>query len=306
MHPFAQDLFVRPLLMNTREELETYARLRSVPAVEDPTNTSDEFLRNRFRNDVIPALEKIQPGVGLVIARSALVMGDDALAVRQLADERLEGMAVWTEGTVTLPIAILSFGPLRRLLLHRICERLLEYPPDSRHIARAAAFLDDEAGSATMELPDGVLLEREYGQVTLRIGPLTRSPGFDLPVTCPGRVDLPGGVLLVNQLARWDGRLPQGEAVALIGQAEGLLPLRVRSRQRGDRMEPLGMAGSRKLSDLLIDCRVPRARRNLVPVVTDGSGRILWVAGVRRSAIAPACVGSPAWELRWQEEVNQI
>jgi tRNA(Ile)-lysidine synthetase-like protein len=50
----------------------------------------------------------------------------------------------------------------------------------------------------------------------------------------------------------------------------------------GDRMRPLGMSGSRKLSDLLTDAKVPRRLRGAVPVVRDGE-RIVWLAGVRMS-----------------------
>jgi tRNA(Ile)-lysidine synthase len=45
-------------------------------------------------------------------------------------------------------------------------------------------------------------------------------------------------------------------------------------------MTPLGMRGSKKLSDLMIDAKIPRESRQQVPVVRDGEG-IVWVAGVR-------------------------
>ena len=50
----------------------------------------------------------------------------------------------------------------------------------------------------------------------------------------------------------------------------------------GDRMRPFGMDGSRKLSDLLVDAKVPRRDRPTTPVVRDGE-RIVWLAGVRMS-----------------------
>ena len=58
------------------------------------------------------------------------------------------------------------------------------------------------------------------------------------------------------------------------------LPLRVRSRRPGDRLHPLGMGGrSRKLQDLLVDRKVPRAQRDRLPLVVDGRDRIVWVVG---------------------------
>ncbi len=58
------------------------------------------------------------------------------------------------------------------------------------------------------------------------------------------------------------------------------LPLTVRSRRPGDRLHPLGAPGHRKLQDLLVDRKVPRRERDRVPVVVDGTGRIVWVGGL--------------------------
>ncbi len=64
--------------------------------------------------------------------------------------------------------------------------------------------------------------------------------------------------------------------------AGGLDRLVVDAPRPGDRMRPLGMEGSRKLSDLLVDAKVPRRDRAATPVVRDGD-RIVWLAGVRMS-----------------------
>jgi tRNA(Ile)-lysidine synthase len=65
-----------------------------------------------------------------------------------------------------------------------------------------------------------------------------------------------------------------------LGKVNGELV--VDSVRPGDRINPLGMQGSRKVSDLLIDAKVPKRTRAAVPVVRDGE-QIVWVAGVRMS-----------------------
>jgi tRNA(Ile)-lysidine synthase len=57
------------------------------------------------------------------------------------------------------------------------------------------------------------------------------------------------------------------------------LPLAVRSRRPGDRFRPLGAPGGRKLQDFLVDRKVPREKRDTVPLVVDGRDRIVWVVG---------------------------
>jgi tRNA(Ile)-lysidine synthase len=63
-------------------------------------------------------------------------------------------------------------------------------------------------------------------------------------------------------------------------------PLSVRGRRRGDRFQPFGAAGERRLKTLLIDAKVPRWERDRWPLV-EAAGTIVWVSGLRRSAAAP-------------------
>jgi tRNA(Ile)-lysidine synthetase-like protein len=62
------------------------------------------------------------------------------------------------------------------------------------------------------------------------------------------------------------------------------LPLVVRSRRPGDRFRPAGMTGRKKLQDFLVDRKVPREKRDSLPLVVDGEDRIVWVVGHAVSA----------------------
>ena len=58
------------------------------------------------------------------------------------------------------------------------------------------------------------------------------------------------------------------------------LPLAVRSRQPGDRVRPLGMGGrQKKLQDVLVDRKIAREQRDALPLVVDGTDRIVWIVG---------------------------
>lgn len=79
----------------------------------------------------------------------------------------------------------------------------------------------------------------------------------------------------------------EAESCLALLQADSVrLPLTVRSRRPGDRFHSLGAPGSRKVQDLLVDRKVPADLRDRVPLVVDGEGRIVWVAGL---AIAHHC-----------------
>jgi tRNA(Ile)-lysidine synthase len=105
----------------------------------------------------------------------------------------------------------------------------------------------------------------------------------------PGVLELPeiGARLTARVVARTgDYTLPRDPRRAAF-DADGLPPvLGVRARRRGDMLSPFGGPASRRLKSLLIDAGVPRWARPRTPLVEAGS-EIIWVAGVRRGALAP-------------------
>jgi tRNA(Ile)-lysidine synthase len=73
------------------------------------------------------------------------------------------------------------------------------------------------------------------------------------------------------------------------------LPLGLRAHRPGDRMRPRGGRGSRKLSDLFIDAKIPRPRRAELPVLVAGDGTILFVPGLRPAEAGRPSVGTRRW-----------
>ena len=88
MRPVVSDLH-RPLLPVTRGALEAFAAEEAVPFVEDPSNTSPRYLRNRVRQEVMPAMGAIGEGTIGSVARSADILSDQFVALATLLEEGL-------------------------------------------------------------------------------------------------------------------------------------------------------------------------------------------------------------------------
>jgi tRNA(Ile)-lysidine synthase len=102
-----------------------------------------------------------------------------------------------------------------------------------------------------------------------------------LVLDVPGRVRHPAGWWVVEA----DGPVTRPAAVpstphqVVLDAAALGRHLTVRAWRRGDRVQPLGLGGRKKLQDVFVDRKVPRDERGLVPVVLDSRERIAWVAG---------------------------
>jgi tRNA(Ile)-lysidine synthase len=164
------------------------------------------------------------------------------------------------------------------------------------HIDALLDLMQKEEGGGSIDLPGSLAARREYE--TLVIGPalLAGLPAAPEP-SPPLDLSVSGETKWGRVRVKWttgpaSTRNPDAWALDSTRSAFDLTrvttPVYLRGIRPGDRMEPLGMEGSQKISDLLINRKVPRHLRTRVPVMCDNGGseggeRILWVVGQRRS-----------------------
>ncbi len=288
-------LLVRPLLAVSRAELRGYLADRGIPFREDASNADPRVPRNRVRHELLPQLRTYSPRIVEALARQAdLAQADDAWLSR-LANETAADLVSYGRGAVEVDAAGLSGLPpalARRVVrgaLARVApgRREIGFGPVER-VRRVAA-----GGPPRADLP-GCRVERAGGRVRLvpREGRGGAAPpsGFAYRLEVPGEVAVPEanvviGAEVVEAGAAGVPRLGPGGVGAAAGRtalvaASAAAPLAVRSWRFGDRYRPLGLGGrSRKLQDLFVDRKVPRAERARVPLVVDAAGRVVWVVG---------------------------
>lgn len=253
--PYRRDLFVRPLLDADRAQILTYLRRRSIPFVEDPSNRDARFARARLRHQVLPALRAENPRLGE--------------ALRALAADA----ARLTSGAVAAPEATPDGPPLTRRAAV-VVERLRRARGGTRRV--------DVAGAK---------VEISYGQVTwLPARSAAAEPAPEVvTIVAPGDYGWAGGACVA---------IREGAAVEGAASFDAELlprPLRLRPIRPGDRMRPRGGRGSRKLSDLLIDAKIARPLRHLLPVLTTFDDEILFVPGLRPAELARPRAATRRW-----------
>jgi tRNA(Ile)-lysidine synthase len=286
-------MFIRPLLECRRADLRAYLASKGEPFCEDSSNTDLAISRNRVRHRLLPVIEELTPRGVAAVARFAGLASSDEAAFAPLVNEAASAIVLSTDRGVQLNAGLLVSQPAA--IGRRVVQRVLEQVGAGR--GASAAHIEAVLKLAGRTRPRG-RLDLQGVAVTRRAGTLVVEPAggaepsaapFDLPLPLPGLVEIPGGRLSISA----DGRAGVGGMDGLGGgdtvvvQAAALtLPLRVRSRRPGDRLRPFGAPGRRKLQDVLVDRKVPRAERDRLPLVVDAAGRIVWVAGV---TIAEEC-----------------
>lgn len=302
---------VRPLIDISRKDLRQYAIDRGLAFREDETNNDLSVPRNRIRHELLPYLEReFSPNVVEILAREAALARED--------DERLQEEAIESAASVVLtttpgpsdpPVGspsnrqvLVDARRLRSLhpaIASRVARIALGHLAPDRfvgfeHVQRFLEFVRWGRTGTAVSLPgqqavhqgDRVLLRpeperrRAGGGRSERVDGEAGGPETPVPLSIPGEAVLArqGWIVSADLAEGVASPAPAGALTALVKGVEG--PLGVRTRKPGDRFRPPGLGGrSRKLQDYLVDRKVPRSARDLLPLVVDRDDRIVWVVG---------------------------
>lgn len=274
---------VRPLLEVSRDEIQSYAEAVDLPFRIDPTNRSLNYDRGVIRTEILPRLADHFDGVRGTLGRSADLMREYVdQALRPELERRMDEAFVECDPGGWLSLDALSAEPpvWRRRLLLQALRRTLPTAPYSRAMAKELDALVEAQAGRRVEVGEGAIWREREG---LRFLPET-SVSNSLPIRSiewGERVSIPQGELLVERVEHEDSSLDSGSPYIAYADANRLrADLRVRSWTDGDRFRPLGLKGSKAVSDFLTDVKVPSHRRGEVSVLCTAD-HIAWVIGHR-------------------------
>lgn len=261
---------IRPMLSFLRADTERFLAEMGVAFVTDPMNSDRQLFRTRIRRDVLPALAGAAgPGSIQNLARFSRLAAEDSSVLEELARLAYQRLQIGPDVLDAPGVRCLEV-PLRRRVLSRLV-RQTGGSLDWECIDRAMEALEE--GTAT-PLPKGWSLRCEGGAVRL----VPRQPARAvLPIVklCEDWTEEPAyGVRL--RLSK-EPPLPPALGIRVLQPA---LPLIARQRRRGDRVPSRGGRPGRKVQDLLVDSGVQAELRDIIPIVCDARGKILWVVGV--------------------------
>lgn len=266
---------IRPLLEIPRSDIESYARDRSIEFVEDSSNRTDAYTRNRIRHHVLPGERKRNAAFDREILSSTRAHRRQHRSDQRAANLFLKRYSKKGE----IPVAeyrLLNEG--ERFL---VTEFLLKAHGFDKQLTRPIfAEIQKLIGK-----PKPV--ERAYGRAILGVHygffswrQAADIAAFELTLSGPGRYKLPNGDQLILKKMKQSSILSRrGPSKKLFLSPDSFtFPLTLRSIRPGDRFIPFGMSRSKKIQDYFVDRKVARFRRAQAPVLTDG-GRILCVVG---------------------------
>ncbi|MCF6139607.1 tRNA lysidine(34) synthetase TilS [Pseudalkalibacillus berkeleyi] len=300
--PFSTGMIIRPLLEVTKDQILKYCDVHSVPFRNDPSNAESKYTRNRFRKEILPFLKEENTHVHLKFQSLSEAVSEDEQYLRKQTEDAL-GNVILKKCDKELTLSVRPFLkmaiPLQRRGIHLILNYL--YPTNqeniiSNHIKDCLQLIKSENPSSEIHLPNGLFVRRSYEKCTFSFDPNDHHLPYRFALIEGEVHQVPIGKLtfLPKSRMKTDKR---GKDYLVFAPTQVNFPLFVRTRENGDRLQPAGVQGSRKVKDVFIDAKVPKHLRDVWPIVVDSTGKIIWIPGIKHAELPPPTGAEDDWML---------
>ena len=279
---------VRPLLSVSKAEIADYLQDRSIAWLDDLSNNSLKFLRNRVRLELLPFLQDFNPNIAENLRRTALVLKDEEVVLDQIATIAFDRAITSTTERKDAPDGLLLdlniLADEHTAIKRRIVEKVLiqmKLQPSFNFITEIIRLQEKKMGSL-LHMPRGLRVVRH--QATLEIGypkGITTERGdllelsqFMIEIDKPGvyAISAVDKEICVELLDYVPGQLEMKNDTADFFDHDQLsFPFTIRNRLPGDSISPLGGKGTKKVGRLLSELKIESALRDSIPlIVVDG------------------------------------
>lgn len=283
---------IRPLLDLSRAELAVYAQAHGIAFREDSSNSDPTIDRNRVRHELRPLLEReFNPALGRVLQRTAQVVGAEADFAAQAAER-------WLKSSRRT-----HFNRLHVAVQRAVVRRQLWALGQAADFDRVEQL---RTKTGRIAIGPSTLVHRT-AKGTLKPAPVARLPAHRTTVRRVRLTESRGRLQLgpLKILWRFSRSKPIRKAVGGTQErfdAETVGPeVIVRHWQPGDRFQPLGFARATKVQDLLVNRKIPAARRRELALATRPDGEVFWIEGLppgERFKVTPQSEHILVWSWR--------
>ena len=307
--PIQNGNVVRPMLHVSRAEINAYIKEESLPHITDASNFSPEFTRNRVRNMVIPSLEEnINPQAGAIIARSAPLLKEDDDFISQAAEVAFKNSVTKKDNSYVIDLQ--TFEPLHMAVKRRVMRQVIQQASGltsdvySSHIQSMLDLIGSQTGRG-INLPNSTA-HREYSQIIVspKMQTHKKSPGYSYEITPDKPIfiaEINKTFVLMssppNQKNPPDPNFPILHCTKATECDIVKERLFLRTKAAGDRIVLEGF--TKKLQDYFVDAKIPRDKRDLIPLLATDS-RVLCIVDKLGRAKNPTNGDKIFWSTLWE------
>lgn len=271
-----KDKLIRPLLFLSTSQIAALVDEYQIDYVEDSSNQSTDYARNKIRLKVIPYLKEINPNLEETFTHNIRRFAETEMVLQQVVTKLKEDLLIEKQGRFYLSIAEIKALKPRKLLLF---ELLRSFNFSESVVVEIFDGLNKQSGTSFFSTSHRAVIDRE-NLIIDRLDDQLAPFNSTLIHSDHSTVQFMESQIVISSST--DLNFNRNKDFAYVDADKLMFPLILRSWQEGDKFKPLGMDGYKKLSDFFIDEKVPLSEKEQIPVLVNGNGEIIWIAGWRQ------------------------
>lgn len=264
---------IRPLLFASRKDIENFARTNFIGFREDRTNSEVIYQRNFIRHRILPLFQSLNPAFSNNLSETISNLRITEEVYSFFIQKEKEKVLSSGKPDVSVNVKNLLHFPFSEVLLFEI---LSEFNFNPKVISQVFQSLENHSGKQFFSKTHRLVKDRE--QLFITTLPESKNQIFyldedDVELFAPFS-------LTIEKISSENFKLIKSSDVACLDKNELEFPLLIRKWQQGDYFQPLGMSGFKKISDFLIDEKVPVHQKENTWLLCSGQ-KVVWVMGHR-------------------------
>jgi len=265
---------VRPLLEITKTEIKEYLAALGANHREDLSNQENKYQRNLIRNKIIPELENINPSLLPTFKSTLSNLNQDLKATEFAVKESLKVCSSINEPyEVHLNICKLKSFDFYQKIIWSVAEN---FGFTSAQINDIVNIIESQSGKVASSNNAVCLKNRDeliFSFTSKTSQEITLIPNFPFS----------NKIFFIEKIESDQTSFPNSNHEEIIDVKNLFFPLKLRIWKEGDKIIPLGMKGSKKVSDILIDTKTSMLEKQNQYVLENGNGKLIWVIGKKIS-----------------------
>ena len=270
---------IRPLITLTKDEIIEFNKINNIKYFIDSTNNDDVHTRNRYRHVVLPFLKKENPKVHKKFLKFSETLIENSNYIDRQANSEFN--KVFQNGVLYID----KFTKLDKVIQTKIIYNLLEkiYGDDlliihDAHVELIFDLINSSRSNSVVHLPNNLIIIKAYNELNFSFDE-DKYDEYEIEIS--DVVNLPNGKII--ERVKESGNT-SNDTIRL-NSKDIKLPLYVRNRRDGDKMEVKGLNGTKKVNDIFIDLKIKTSDRDTWPVVLDAENNIVWLPGLKKSKL---------------------
>lgn len=280
--PIRRENIIRPVLCLTSEEIRAYLKLNKISFRLDESNLDNDYERNFLRNEIIPNLKaKINPRIEEKINSTAAIFSElNSYLLHQVNELRKDTVKI-DAGKLRIKLKPISKidKSLLTFFLKNVIENIFHIELSLENINSVSQLLSSQSGKS-IQLKEDIVASRERSELIIREKSNKSKRKSAYKIKAGQTVEIDGKIILLNKVSRKLLKFTPDKSIEFIS-IDGMKDnFEIRKWATGDKFQPVGMKGRKKVSDFLADEKIPSSEKKEQLVLTNES-KIVWVVGHR-------------------------